>query len=177
MQLKGSKTEQNLMYAFSGECQARTKYSFYGSKAKSEGYHQIAAIFDDTAENEKEHAKLWFKYFHGIGTTLENLLDAAAGENYEWSEMYKQFAKDAYHEGFVEIAKQMEGVAKIEKEHEERYRKLAQNIREAKVFAKDGDIVWICRNCGHVTIGKNAPETCPVCKHPQGFFEERKVNY
>ena len=177
MQLKGSKTEKNLMDAFSGECQARTKYSFYGSKAKSEGYQQIAAIFDDTAENEKEHAKLWFKYFHGIGNTLENLLDAAAGENYEWSEMYKQFAKEAYQEGFVEIAKQMEGVAKIEKEHEERYRKLAQNIKEAKVFAKDGDIMWICRNCGHVTFSKTAPELCPVCKHPQGFFEERKENY
>ncbi|MBQ9715975.1 MAG: rubrerythrin family protein [Clostridia bacterium] len=177
MQLKGSKTERNLMYAFGGECQARTKYSFYGSKAKSEGYQQIAAIFDDTAENEKEHAKLWFKHFHGIGTTLENLLDAAAGENYEWSEMYKQFAKDAWDEGFVDIAKQMEGVAKIEKEHEERYRKLAQNIREAKVFAKEGDIMWICRNCGHVTFGKNAPQVCPVCHHPQGFFEERKENY
>ncbi len=177
MELKGSKTEKNLMTAFSGESQARNKYNYYASKAKKDGFEQIAAIFSETADNEKEHAKLWFKYFHGIGDTLENLLDAAAGENYEWSDMYKQFAIEAREEGFVEIAEQFEGVAAIEKQHEERYRALAKNIKEAKVFAKDGDIMWICRNCGHVHVGKTAPETCPVCKHPQAYFEERKINY
>lgn len=177
MELKGSKTEKNLMTAFSGESQARNKYNYYASKAKKDGFEQIAAIFSETADNEKEHAKLWFKYFHGIGDTLENLLDAAAGENYEWSDMYKQFAIEAREEGFVEIAEQFEGVAAIEKQHEERYRALAKNIKEAKVFAKDGDIMWICRNCGHVHVGKSAPETCPVCKHPQAYFEERKINY
>ena len=146
MELKGSKTEQNLMTAFAGESQARNKYDFYASKAKKDGYEQIAAIFSETAGNEKEHAKLWFKYFHGIGDTLENLLDAAAGENYEWTEMYKQFAEEARQEGFLDIAAQFEGVAAIEKEHEERYRTLAKNIREARVFAKEGDICWICRN-------------------------------
>ena len=165
------------MTAFSGESQARNKYNYYASKAKKDGFEQIAAIFSETADNEKEHAKLWFKYFHGIGDTLENLLDAAAGENYEWSDMYKQFAIEAREEGFVEIAEQFEGVAAIEKQHEERYRALAKNIKEAKVFAKDGDIMWICRNCGHVHVGKTAPETCPVCKHPQAYFEERKINY
>ena len=177
MELKGSKTEKNLMTAFSGESQARNKYNYYASKAKKDGFEQIAAIFSETADNEKEHAKLWFKYFHGIGDTLENLLDAAAGENYEWSDMYKQFAIEAREEGFVEIAEQFEGVAAIEKQHEERYRALAKNIKEAKVFAKDGDIMWICRNCGHVHVGKTAPETCSVCKHPQAYFEERKINY
>ena len=177
MELKGSKTEKNLMTAFSGESQARNKYNYYASKAKKDGFEQIAAIFSETADNEKEHAKLWFKYFHGIGDTLENLLDAAAGENYEWSDMYKQFAIEAREEGFVEIAEQFEGVAAIEKQHEERYRALAKNIKEVKVFAKDGDIMWICRNCGHVHVGKTAPETCPVCKHPQAYFEERKINY
>ena len=157
MELKGSKTEKNLMTAFSGESQARNKYNYYASKAKKDGFEQIAAIFSETADNEKEHAKLWFKYFHGIGDTLENLLDAAAGENYEWSDMYKQFAIEAREEGFVEIAEQFEGVAAIEKQHEERYRALAKNIKEAKVFAKDGDIMWICRNCGHVHVGKTAP--------------------
>ena len=177
MELKGSKTEQNLMTAFAGESQARNKYDFYASKAKKDGYEQIAAIFSETAGNEKEHAKLWFKYFHGIGDTLENLLDAAAGENYEWTEMYKQFAEEARQEGFLAIAAQFEGVAAIEKEHEERYRTLAKNIREARVFAKEGDICWICRNCGHVTFAKEAPKVCPVCKHPQAYFEERKINY
>ena len=177
MELKGSKTEQNLMTAFAGESQARNKYDFYASKAKKDGYEQIAAIFGETAGNEKEHAKLWFKYFHGIGDTLENLLDAAAGENYEWTEMYKQFAEEARQEGFLDIAAQFEGVAAIEKEHEERYRTLAKNIREARVFAKEGDICWICRNCGHVTFAKEAPKVCPVCKHPQAYFEERKINY
>lgn len=177
MDLKGSQTEKNLWYAFAGESQARNKYDYFASAAKKAGYEQIAAIFQETALNEKEHAKLWFKYFHGIGDTLENLLDAAAGENYEWSDMYKQFAIEAREEGFVEIAEQFEGVAAIEKQHEERYRALAKNIKEAKVFAKDGDIMWICRNCGHVHVGKTAPETCPVCKHPQAYFEERKINY
>ena len=177
MELKGSKPEQNLMTAFAGESQARNKYDFYASKAKKDGYEQIAAIFSETAGNEKEHAKLWFKYFHGIGDTLENLLDAAAGENYEWTEMYKQFAEEARQEGFLDIAAQFEGVAAIEKEHEERYRTLAKNIREARVFAKEGDICWICRNCGHVTFAKEAPKVCPVCKHPQAYFEERKINY
>ena len=177
MELKGSKTEQNLMTAFAGESQARNKYDFYASKAKKDGYEQIAAIFSETAGNEKEHAKLWFKYFHGIGDTLENLLDAAAGENYEWTEMYKQFAEEARQEGFLDIAAQFEDVAAIEKEHEERYRTLAKNIREARVFAKEGDICWICRNCGHVTFAKEAPKVCPVCKHPQAYFEERKINY
>lgn len=177
MELKGSKTEQNLMTAFAGESQARNKYDFYASKAKKDGYEQIAVIFSETAGNEKEHAKLWFKYFHGIGDTLENLLDAAAGENYEWTEMYKQFAEEARQEGFLDIAAQFEGVAAIEKEHEERYRTLAKNIREARVFAKEGDICWICRNCGHVTFAKEAPKVCPVCKHPQAYFEERKINY
>ena len=177
MELKGSKTEQNLMTAFAGESQARNKYDFYASKAKKDGYEQIAAIFSETAGNEKEHAKLWFKYFHGIGDTLENLLDAAAGENYEWTEMYKQFAEEARQEGFLDIAAQFEGVAAIEKEHEERYRTLAKNIREARVFAKEGDICWICRNCGHVTFAKQAPKVCPVCKHPQAYYEERKINY
>ena len=177
MELKGSKTEQNLMTAFAGESQARNKYDFYASKAKKDGYEQIAAIFSETAGNEKEHAKLWFKYFHGIGDTLENLLDAAAGENYEWTEMYKQFAEEARQEGFLDIAAQFEGVAAIEKEHEERYRTPAKNIREARVFAKEGDICWICRNCGHVTFAKEAPKVCPVCKHPQAYFEERKINY
>ena len=177
MELKGSKTEQNLMTAFAGESQARNKYDFYASKAKKDGYEQIAAIFSETAGNEKGHAKLWYKYFHGIGDTLENLLDAAAGENYEWTEMYKQFAEEARQEGFLDIAAQFEGVAAIEKEHEERYRTLAKNIREARVFAKEGDICWICRNCGHVTFAKEAPKVCPVCKHPQAYFEERKINY
>ena len=177
MELKGSKTEQNLMTAFAGESQARNKYDFYASKAKKDGYEQIAAIFSETAGNEKEHAKLWFKYFHGIGDTLENLLDAAAGENYEWTEMYKQFAEEARQEGFLDIAAQFEGVAAIEKEHEERYRTLAKNIRGARVFGKEGDICWICRNCGHVTFAKEAPKVCPVCKHPQAYFEERKINY
>lgn len=177
MELKGSRTEKNLMTAFAGESEARNKYSYYASRAKKDGFEQIAAIFNETADNEKEHAKLWFKYFHGIGDTLENLLDAAAGENYEWVKMYKEFAEVAREEGFLDIAEQMEGVAAIEKSHEDRYRALAKNIREAKVFVKDGEICWICRNCGHLHFGDTAPELCPVCKHPQAYFEERKINY
>ncbi|MCR5760865.1 MAG: rubrerythrin family protein [Sphaerochaetaceae bacterium] len=175
--LKGSKTEANLMAAFAGESQARNKYSYYASKAKKDGYEQIAALFEETANNEKEHAKMWFKLFHGIGDTAANLADAAAGENYEWTDMYKQFAKEAREEGFDEIADQFEGVAAIEKAHEERYRKLLANIEEGVVFSKDGDKVWVCRNCGHIHIGKEAPEKCPVCAHPKAYFELRCENY
>ena len=177
MELKGSKTEQNLMTAFAGESQARNKYTYYASKAKKDGYEQLAAIFLETAENEKEHAKLWFKHLGGIGTTAENLVEAANGENYEWTEMYAEFAKVAREEGFMQIAKQFEGVAKIEKEHEERYRKLLENIEVAQVFAKAGVTVWVCRNCGHIHIGTEAPKACPVCLHPQAYFEVRATNY
>ncbi len=177
MQLKGSKTEQNLMAAFAGESQARNKYDYYASKAKKQGFEQIAAIFQETALNEKEHAKLWFKLFHGIGDTLENLLDAAAGENYEWTEMYSQFADEADAEGFHDIAERFRGVAAIEKSHEERYRTLAAAVKGNEVFTKEDDVVWVCRNCGHIHIGKSAPELCPVCAHPQAYFELRKVNY
>ncbi len=177
MELKGSRTEQNLMTAFAGESQARNKYSYFASKAKKEGYQQIAAIFEETANNEKEHAKLWFKHLGGIGTTKENLTAAANGENYEWTTMYKEFAEVAREEGFLEIALQFEGVAKIEKEHEERYRKLLENIETAQVFAKAGITVWVCRNCGHVHIGESAPEVCPVCNHPQGYFEVKANNF
>ncbi len=177
MQLKGSKTEQNLMAAFAGESQARNKYDYYASKAKKQGFEQIAAIFQETALNEKEHAKLWFKLFHGIGDTLENLLDAAAGENYEWTEMYSQFADEADAEGFHDIAERFRGVAAIEKSHEERYRALAAAVKGSEVFIKEDDVVWVCRNCGHIHIGKSAPELCPVCAHPQAYFELRKVNY
>ena len=170
MELKGSRTEQNLMTAFAGESQARNKYTYFASVAKKEGYEQIAAIFLETAENEKEHAKLWFKHLGGIGTTAENLVEAANGENYEWTEMYAEFAKVAREEGFMQIAKQFEGVAKIEKEHEERYRKLLENIEVAQVFAKAGVTVWVCRNCGHIHIGTEAPKACPVCLHPQAYF-------
>ena len=173
MELKGSKTEQNLMAAFAGESQARNKYTYYASKAKKQGYEQIAALFEETANNEKEHAKMWFKELHGgeVPTTAENLLDAAEGENYEWTDMYAEFAKTAREEGFTRIALLFEGVAKIEKEHEERYRKLLENVNNEMVFSKDGEKVWVCRNCGHVHVGKEAPKACPVCAHPQAYFE------
>ena len=179
MELKGSRTEANLMTAFAGESQARNKYSYYASKAKKDGYVQIAQIFEETANNEKEHAKIWFKLLHdgGIPTTIENLKDAAEGENYEWTEMYAEFAVVAKEEGFNEIAALFEMVAKIEKEHEERYKKLLANIEGGVVFSKDNDIVWICSNCGHVHIGKKAPELCPVCAHPQAYFMEKSNNY
>ena len=175
--LKGSKTEQNLMAAFAGESQARNKYDYYASKAKKDGYEQIAAIFQETANNEKEHAKLWFKLFHGINDTLDNLLDAAAGENYEWTEMYEDFAKIADKEGFHDIAARFRGVAAIEKHHEERYNKLAEAVRGGEVFVKLDENVWVCRNCGHLHVGKNAPELCPVCAHPQAYFELLKENF
>ena len=179
MELKGSKTEANLLAAFAGESQARNKYTYYASKAKKDGYEQIAAIFEETAANEKEHAKMWFKLLHGgdIPGTMENLEDAAAGENYEWTDMYAEFAKTAKEEGFNHIAYLFEEVAKIEKEHEERYRKLIGNIEEGIVFSRDGDKIWKCRNCGHIHIGKQAPEVCPVCAHPKSFFEIKAENY
>lgn len=177
MELKGSRTEQNLMTAFAGESQARNKYTYFASVAKKEGYEQIAAIFQETADNEKEHAKLWFKHLGGIGTTMENLQEAAAGENYEWTEMYAEFAKVAREEGFIQIAKQFEGVAAIEKLHEERYLKLLENVKVGEVFAKAGVTVWVCRNCGHLHIGETAPKACPVCAHPQAYFEVRATNY
>ena len=179
MELKGSKTEQNLLTAFAGESQARNKYTYYASKAKKEGYNQIAALFEETANNEKEHAKIWFKLLHdgNVPDTVANLKDAAEGENYEWTDMYKSFAEDATAEGFVHIAYLFEQVAAIEKEHEERYRKLLANIEEGIVFSRDGDMVWICRNCGHIHVGKEAPEVCPVCAHPKAYFELRAENY
>lgn len=177
MNLKGSKTEQNLMAAFAGESQARNKYDYYASKAKKDGYEQIAAIFQETANNEKEHAKLWFKLFHGINDTLDNLLDAAAGENYEWTEMYKGFAEVADEEGFHDIAEKFRGVAAIEKTHEERYNKLATAVKGDEVFVKLTESVWVCRNCGHIHVGKEAPKVCPVCAHPQAYFELRCENY
>jgi len=178
MELKGSKTEQNLMTAFAGESQARNKYTYYASKAKKDGYEQIAAIFEETANNEKEHAKMWFKLLHdGIPSTEENLLDAANGENYEWTDMYAEFAKTAKEEGFDHIAYLFTEVGKIEKHHEERYRKLLDNIKAAKVFKAEESTMWICRNCGHIHFGEKAPEKCPVCDHPQAYFERRKENY
>ena len=179
MELKGSKTEQNLMAAFAGESQARNKYTYYASKAKKEGYEQIAALFEETANNEKEHAKMWFKELHGgeIPTTTVNLADAADGENYEWTDMYAEFAKTAREEGFDHIAYLFEAVGKIEKEHEERYRKLLANVDGDLVFSRDGDAIWKCRNCGHIVIGKRAPELCPVCEHPKSFFEIKAENY
>ena len=179
MELKGSKTEKNLLAAFAGESQARNKYTYYASKAKKDGYEQIAELFLETAENEKEHAKMWFKELHGgdIPDTLENLNDAAAGENYEWTDMYKEFAETAKEEGFIRIAKLFEMVAEIERHHEERYRKLIENIEEGLVFSRDDDRIWQCRNCGHIVIGKKAPEVCPVCAHPKSFFEIKKENY
>ena len=178
MNLKGTKTEQNLLTAFAGESQARNKYTFYASKAKKEGYVQIANFFEKTANNEKEHAKLWFKLLHdGIPSTMENLKDAAAGENYEWTDMYATFAKEAREEEFEEIARMMEGVAAIEKHHEERYLKLLSNIEGKKVFEKDGVVVWECLNCGHLHVGTSAPMVCPVCDHPQAYFQVDEENY
>ncbi len=179
MELKGSRTEANLMTAFAGESQARNKYTYYASKAKKDGYVQIAQIFEETANNEKEHAKIWFKLLHdgGIPTTVENLKDAAAGENYEWTEMYAEFAQVAKEEGFDTIAALFEMVAKIEKDHEERYKKLLSNIEGGLVFSRDGDMMWICSNCGHVHIGKEAPELCPVCAHPKAYFMVKAENY
>lgn len=176
--LKGTKTEANLKTAFAGESEARNKYTYYASKAKKDGYVHIAQLFEETANNEKEHAKLWFKLLHdGIGTTAENLKDAAEGENYEWTDMYATFAKEAKEEGFDEIARLFEGVAAIEKEHEERYRKLLANVEGGLVFSRDGDTIWECSNCGHIHIGKEAPEVCPVCAHPQSYFKQRATNY
>lgn len=177
MELKGSKTEANLLKAFAGESQARNKYTYFASKAKKEGYNQIAAIFEETAKNEMEHAKLWFKHLGGIGDTYENLLAAAAGENGEWTEMYKEMAQTAREEGFEAIARQFEGVALIEKRHEERYLRLAKNVKEKQVFVKEDEKVWICTNCGHIHVGKEAPAVCPVCAHPQAYFEILKENY
>ncbi|MBP3353470.1 MAG: rubrerythrin family protein [Bacteroidales bacterium] len=179
MELKGSKTEQNLMTAFAGESQARNKYTYYAAKAKKEGYVQIAELFEATANNEKEHAKIWFKLLHGgaIADTATNLADAAAGENYEWTDMYATFAKEAKEEGFDHIAFLFEGVAKIEKEHEERYRKLLDNIERKIVFSRDGDCIWECGNCGHIVIGKEAPEICPICDHSKAHFRLRATNY
>ncbi len=179
MELKGSKTEANLWAAFAGESQARNKYNYYASKAKKEGYVQIASLFEETAANEKEHAKIWFKLLHGgeIASTAENLKDAAAGENYEWTDMYATFAKEAKEEGFTEIAALFEGVAKIEKEHEERYLKLLANVEGDLVFSRDGDCIWQCSNCGHIVVGKKAPELCPICKHPKAYFQIKAENY
>ena len=177
MELKGSKTETNLMAAFAGESEARNKYTYYASKARKEGYEQIADLFEETAANEREHAKLWFKLIHGIGTTEENLKDAAAGENYEWTDMYATFAKEAREEGFDRIAALFEGVAAIEKEHEKRYLKLRENVENGLVFSKDGDTIWKCGNCGHIHIGKEAPKVCPVCAHSQAYFEVKAENY
>ena len=177
--LKGTKTEANLQTAFAGESQARNKYTYFASKAKKEGFVQIAAIFEETAKNEQEHAKIWFKLLHGgeIASTAENLLAAAVGENYEWTDMYYEFAKVAREEGFEDIAKLFDGVAAIEKEHEERYRKLLANVKGDLVFSKDGDAVWQCSNCGHIVVGKKAPEVCPICAHPQAYFQVRAENY
>ena len=179
MELKGSKTESNLMTAFAGESQARNKYTYFASKAKKDGYEQIAAIFEETANNEKEHAKIWFKLLEGgaIKSTEENLKAAAEGENYEWTDMYANFAETAKEEGFDHIAFLFEEVAKIEKEHEERYKKLLKNIEDEVVFSSEGDTIWVCRNCGHVVVGKKAPNVCPVCAHPQSYFERKANNY
>lgn len=178
-ELKGTKTEKNLQEAFAGESMARNKYSYYASKARKDGYEQIAAIFEETAGNEKEHAKLWFKLLHGneVPDTMTNLADAAAGENYEWTDMYDRMAQEADEEGFTEIATRFRAVAAIERHHEERYRRLLKNIEEGIVFSREGDTVWICRNCGHLVIGKKAPEVCPVCHHPKSFFEIEAKNY
>lgn len=177
--LAGTKTEKNLLEAFAGESMARNKYTYFASKAKKDGYVQISAIFEETANNEKEHAKLWFKYLEGgaVKATTENLKAAAEGENFEWTDMYERMAREADEEGFTEIAEKMRGVAAIEKHHEERYRKLLQNIEDKVVFSRDGDAIWQCRNCGHIVFGKNAPEVCPVCDHPQAHFELLAANY
>ena len=179
MELKGSKTEKNLMEAFAGESQARNKYTYFASKAKKEGYEQIAAIFQETADNEKEHAKLWFKLLNGgeIATTEENLKEAAEGENYEWTDMYERMAKEAREEGFDHIAFLFDGVAKIEKEHEERYKKLLENVKDGKVFEAGEVKIWKCRNCGHIVVGTKAPEICPICAHPKAYFEIKAENY
>ena len=179
MELKGSKTEKNLMTAFAGESEARNKYTYFASKAKKDGYVQISKIFEETANNEKEHAKIWFKLLHGgeIGSTAENLLAAAEGENYEWTDMYATFAKEAKEEGFNDIACLFEAVGVIEKEHEERYRKLLASVKEGKVFERDREITWICGNCGHIHHSVTSPQICPVCKHSQAYFEERSENY
>lgn len=177
--LKGTKTEKNLMTAFAGESEARNKYTYFASKAKKDGYVQIASIFEETANNEKEHAKMWYKLLHGgeIGSTVENLVEAANGENYEWTDMYAGFAKEAKEEGFDHIAFLFEKVAAIEKEHEERYRKLLANIQGDLVFSREGDVIWQCANCGHICVGKKAPEVCPVCAHPQSYFQIKAENY
>ena len=179
MNIKGTKTEANLWAAFAGESQARNKYSYYASKAKKDGYEQIAALFEETAANEKEHAKIWFKLLHGgsVPSTIENLKDAAAGENFEWTDMYAGYAVTAREEGLEDIAVLFEEVAKIEREHEERYLKLLANIEGGIVFSRDGDMIWKCRNCGHIVVGKNAPDVCPVCAHPQSYFEIKAENY
>lgn len=179
MDFKDTKTYKNLLEAFAGECMARTKYDYYSSKAKKEGYEQIAALFDETAGNEKEHAKLWFKALHngGVPSTRENLLDAASGENYEWTDMYDRMIKDAREEGFDKLADEFEGVARVEKEHEERYKKLVENIDMDNVFKKEEESTWKCRNCGHIHEGKEAPEICPVCAHPRAHFEIKAENY
>lgn len=178
-ELKGSKTEQNLRTAFAGESEARNKYTYFASKAKKDGYVQIANIFEETAANEREHAKMWYKLLNGgaIGSTADNLVEAANGENYEWTDMYAGFAKEAKEEGFDHIAFLFEEVAKIEKEHEERYRKLLANIQGDLVFSRDGDVIWQCSNCGHIHVGKKAPEVCPVCAHPQSYFQLKAENY
>ena len=173
----GTKTEKNLWEAFAGESQARNKYSYFASKAKKEGYVQIANLFEETANNEKEHAKIWFKLLNGIGTTAENLKAAAEGENYEWTDMYDTFAKEADEEGFTDIARLFRGVAAIEKEHEERYRKLLANVEGGLVFSRDGEMIWQCGNCGHICVGKSAPNVCPVCDHPQAYFQIKAENY
>ena len=178
-ELKGTRTEANLLAAFAGESQAKNKYTYYASKARKDGYIQIANIFEETANNEQEHAKIWFKLLHGgnIGETADNLLDAAEGENYEWTDMYAGFAAVAREEGFNEIAALFDGVAAIEKEHEERFRKLLSNVKDDCVFSKDGDVIWQCLNCGHIVIGKKAPQVCPVCAHPQSYFQVKTLNY
>jgi rubrerythrin len=177
--LKGTKTEKNLQEAFAGESMARNKYTYFASKAKKDGYVQIAAIFEETAANEKEHAKMWYKLLNGgsVSDTATNLKDAAGGENFEWTDMYARMAREAREEGFPEIAEKFEGVAAIEKEHEERYRKLLKNIEDRRVFSKDGDVIWQCSNCGHIVIGKQAPDECPVCNHPQSYFQVKAENY
>ena len=179
MELKGSKTEKNLMEAFAGESEARNKYTYFASKAKKDGYEQIAAIFEETANNEKEHAKLWFKLLNGgeVPSTIDNLKAAIDGENYEWTDMYDTFAKEAKEEGFNHIAYLFEEVGKIEKEHEARYKKLLKNIEDELVFSSDEDCIWICRNCGHIVVGKKAPKVCPVCNHPESYFERKANNY
>lgn len=178
-ELKGTKTEKNLQIAFAGESEARNKYTYFASKAKKDGYVQIAAIFEETAANEKEHAKMWYKLLHGgeIGATVDNLVEAANGENYEWTDMYANMAKDAKEEGFDHIAFLFEEVARIEKEHEERYRKLLANIQGDLVFSREGDVIWQCSNCGHICVGKKAPQVCPVCAHPQSYFQIKAENY